>query len=216
MVLGCSLALLAACEEPRPTTVEVRTVPKTQEDPKHPCPPGATQIRRESNGVVTFSCEDGKKSEDPRLPCPTGTTQKRFESKVVPGAVDLWCEDNENELTQGLRREWYPNGQLAKETPYRDGKPEGLVRTWYMDGAREHEAMHRNGKLDGLDRDWHPNGKLKSEIRFEMDRAVGIGKFWDERGRLVKTRNYAKDPLPIPDTEPFFPSLQGRLQNPDR
>lgn len=195
IAIGFLFLTVTGCEDTRPPpSVEVKAVEKGREEPQHPCPPGTTQIRRETNGVVTFSCDDDKKSEDPRLPCPQGTTQKRVEEKVGAGVIQLWCEDG-RELTQGLRREWYPNGQLWKETPYRDGKPEGLVRTWYEDGARESEAMHRDGKIDGVDRRWHPNGKLKAEVHYKADVAVGTGKFWDERGRLVKTRNYAKDPL---------------------
>ncbi len=212
VVLGCLLAALAACEESRPAAVEVRSVPKNLEDPQHPCPPGSTQIRRESNGVVTFSCDEGKRFEDPRLPCPPGTTQKRSDNQYEPGVVELWCEDAE-EVHQGPLREWWPNGQLRYELPYRDGVPEGVSQSWYQDGRINSRRTFRDGKLDGVDRHWHPNGKLRSEVRFEMNRAVGIGKFWDERGRLVKTRNYAKDPLPIPDTDPFFPSLQGKAEN---
>lgn len=210
VVIGGLLVALAACEEARPPTasVEVKAVPKGHEDPQHPCPPGATQMRRESNGVVTFSCDDGKPAEDPRLPCPPGTTQQRRESEFERGVVTLWCEDAD-EVFQGPRRKWWPNGQLRMDMPYRDGVPEGVSQTWYPDGKLECRRPHRDGRLDGLVRCWHPNGKVEHETRFEMDRAVGIGKWWDERGRLVKTRNYAKDPLPIPDTDPF-PIVNGK------
>jgi hypothetical protein len=114
-----------------------------------------------------------KPPDDPRCPCPPGTTQNRS---------------------------WWPNGQLRRDVPYHDGVPEGLVESWYPDGGIECRSPHRDGRLHGIDRCWHSNGKLKSEVRFDMDHAVGIGRFWDDRGRLVKSRDYAKDPLPIPES----------------
>jgi hypothetical protein len=171
-------AALAACEDSRPAP--------------RPAPPTVAEATPAPAPPV-------KPPDDPRCPCPPGTTQRRFESKVVRGALDLWCEDAEGSR-QGMLREFYPNGQLMKETAYRDGLPDGPVRTWYPDGKLESEAAHRGGKLDGLDRRWHPNGKRKAEVRYEADQAVGVGRFWDERGRLVRTRDYGKDPQPTPQS----------------
>jgi MORN repeat protein len=174
IVIACLLAVLAGCEESRPADAK---------------PPGAWVELGPA----------AKAPPDPRLVCPPGTTQQRFESPFEAGAVTLWCED-ERQLTQGPRREWYANGRLASDMPYRDGHPEGVARTWYSDGVLEREAPRRNGKLDGRDRRWHPNGKLKAEVLYKADWAVGIGRFWDERGRLVRTRDYAKNPQPPPDS----------------
>jgi hypothetical protein len=140
-----------------------------------------------------------KPPDDPRCPCPPGTTQRRRESQFKRGAVELWCVDGRG-MREGPNRSWSGEGQLEEDIPYRDGVPEGIAVYWHPNGQIMCKSPHRDGKLHGVDRCWHPNGKLKSEVRFDMDRAVGIGRYWDERGHLVRKRDFAKDPLPIPES----------------
>jgi deoxyribonuclease V len=102
------------------------------------------------------------------------------------------------ELLTGVLFERYPNGVLANETGYKNGKPDGLSRFWYNDGSRMSEVLIEHNHAVGIGREWHQNGVLAEESYFEDGHLVDIRK-WDEHGRFI-VKPPATHPHGVPDT----------------
>jgi deoxyribonuclease V len=88
------------------------------------------------------------------------------------------------ELLTGVLVEHWPNGQLANETGYENGKPHGVSRFWYDDGAPESETTIEHNRAVGVSRGWYRNGQLKEERYFEDGALVDIRE-WDEDGQFI-------------------------------
>lgn len=55
-------------------------------------------------------------------------------------------------------RGWWTSGQLAYESPLKNGMRDGLFRGWYPDGRLWQERMFRHGQLHGFVRQWDEHG----------------------------------------------------------
>ena len=65
-----------------------------------------------------------------------------------------------NGLQEGIRKDYYNNGNLRGEIPFKHGKTEGVVKAYHESGNLKYEATHKNGKSDGIAKGYMPNGKL--------------------------------------------------------
>ncbi len=115
---------------------------------------------------------------------------------------------------EGLALSYHPNGTLAIEAPYRNGKLEGVFRsydvngklhetigymdgveegysiTYYTNGKRKNREMYQRGVLNGMSEDWYENGKLRRQIPYVDGQIHGIVKIYDEMGFLVEDMNF--------------------------
>ena len=88
----------------------------------------------------------------------------------------------------GIAEEYWPNGALASEIPYREGVEHGLTVGWYPNGVKHEETMYEMGCARGLHREFDENGRLRLEQEiggngFQVRRAE-----WDEHGVPVVRR----------------------------
>jgi len=51
----------------------------------------------------------------------------------------------------GIRKSWYPSGQLCEINCYKNGKLHGVVECWYYDGSIEEKSYWEDGIM--IDRD---------------------------------------------------------------
>ena len=81
----------------------------------------------------------------------------------------------------GLRIEWYENGQKKKEGAFTNGQEDGLFLQWYENGQKEFEGTYRPKKLKkSLTRRYKNTGI--SGVGYEMD---GHWTFWYENGQRL-------------------------------
>ena len=59
------------------------------------------------------------------------------------------CENEEDKISGCVEREYYSNGKLELETPYKNDKKEGIKRWYYANGNLEGEIPYKNGKREG-------------------------------------------------------------------
>lgn len=104
-----------------------------------------------------------------------------------------------------IEREYYDNGNIKSETPYKDGVIDGEVREYFENGTLEGIIGYKNGLLhgevklyreDGTLRQRHFNfdNKLSDKIEFfyptgELQQV----QFYDSKERLVDVWSYSKD-----------------------
>ena len=63
----------------------------------------------------------------------------------------------------GLKTEWYENGQKKREETYKDGKPDGLWTWWYENGQKKCEGTYRDGEIISYT-SWNEDGSVKGMI----------------------------------------------------
>lgn len=80
----------------------------------------------------------------------------------------------------------YPNGTLATETTYSEGKRHGSLKRWFRDGTLSFVAQYQQGKQHGVSESYWRNGQLRSRARFEHGIAEGVQEQWYSSGQLFK------------------------------
>jgi antitoxin component YwqK of YwqJK toxin-antitoxin module len=61
----------------------------------------------------------------------------------------------------------------------------GEFRAWHPNGKLAHQSLWKDGKLNGVALFWWPNGQLKTRSFYKNGKNMSI-KYWDERGNLIK------------------------------
>lgn len=112
------------------------------------------------------------------------------------------------DIREGVALSYHPNGKLAVEAPYRNGKLDGVLRSYdengklretvgYLDGEeegfsivyfengrRKSRETYRRGVLNGVSETWDEKGKLRRQIPYENGQVHGVVKFYDEMGNI--------------------------------
>ncbi len=120
------------------------------------------------------------------------------------------------DVREGVSLTYHPNGKLAVEAPYKNGKLEGVFRAFtedgklretigYKDGEEEGFSIHyyENGKkknrerytrgtLNGMSEDWYENGKLRRQIPYENGQIHGVVKLYNEMGQIEEDMNFVR------------------------
>jgi len=74
------------------------------------------------------------------------------------------CSDSGDE--QEVKNEFYPSGELIKETHYKNGKQEGLGTGWHESGKKSYEVLFwNNGKIEGVRKRWYAPQPLTNQYK---------------------------------------------------
>ena len=107
--------------------------------------------------------------------------------------------DNEKTLTKLIH--YYMNGQIRSSTEIKsvdecNPEREGLRMEYYEDGQKRSETNYVNGYKTGVCRVWYPNGILEVEEEYgPYERLNGIRRVWTQKGELIKEEFYEKGVL---------------------
>ncbi len=137
-----------------------------------------------------------------------GFTKAQYKHFEIQDKDTVNIVDN-NDLKQGIWREYWPNGDLKLETSYKDGKKDGLEITWYdHPDCVEQEAFYKDGKHDGSvthyskrcrkdffetykngvkhgpEVEYYNNGYLKAEGVYKNGSLDGYYSVYDRKGRF--------------------------------
>lgn len=82
----------------------------------------------------------------------------------------------------GTEKRFHPNGNIAHEVSYNEGKIHGISRAWHENGVLAFEVPMKDGFMDGTCRYWNEKGELLGS--FEMREGTGISKHWHPNGAL--------------------------------
>ncbi|SHM05682.1 Antitoxin component YwqK of the YwqJK toxin-antitoxin module [Fibrobacter sp. UWB7] len=120
------------------------------------------------------------------------------------------------DIREGVALSYHPNGKLAVEAPYRNGKLDGVFRSfdengklhetigyldgeeegfsiiYYENGKKKSRESYRRGVLNGVSEEWFENGKLRRQIPYENGQIHGVVKFYDEMGLLAEDMNFVR------------------------
>ena len=120
------------------------------------------------------------------------------------------------DVREGVALSYHPNGKLAIEAPYRNGKLDGVFRAfnengtlretigykdgeeegfsirYYENGKRKNREIYHCGVLNGVSEDWDENGKLRRQVPYENGQIHGVVKFYNELGQLQEDMNFVR------------------------
>lgn len=125
----------------------------------------------------------------------------------------------EENLLNGIIKEFLKNGKIKSETSYVNGKKEGVFRE-YHNGKIKSEIYYKDDILDGSYRTYYPtkgtlqeefnyvagekegeqktyysNGKIKSERFYKNNKYHGIHRFYQENGELESEKTWKNGQL---------------------
>ncbi len=90
----------------------------------------------------------------------------------------------------GLRKIYYPTGELQIEETYQNGLFEGPYRTYYKNGKVELEGQYINNAMSGAWKRYYPSGQLMEVVQFENNEENGPFIEYYENGALKAKGNY--------------------------
>ena len=118
------------------------------------------------------------------------------------------------DVREGVSLTYHPNGKLAVEAPYKNGKLNGVFRSYdekgnlretigykdgeeegfsilyYENGKKKSSESYRRGTLNGKSEDWYENGKIRRQIPYENGQIHGVVKIYDEMGLLMEDMDF--------------------------
>lgn len=109
-------------------------------------------------------------------------------SDSIAKTVRIYKDESKQILLKEVQ--YYENGQMKLEGPFKDGERNGQWSYWYADGKLWSQGVYKNGVENGLKTIWHTNGQKYYEGNLKMGNRIGVWKFWGEEGKLVKEIDY--------------------------
>lgn len=92
----------------------------------------------------------------------------------------------------GSSLKFHSNGQLLQEKYFENDLENGIFREYFDNGIKSREATYINGSLEGEAAFYHPNGEVRFAGLYYKDAKNGIWKTYDEGGKLIDERRYTK------------------------
>lgn len=103
-------------------------------------------------------------------------------------------------VREGTSLSYYPNGTLALEIPYKDGKIEGEFKAFYESGKPRQRAFYSADKLSGDYEEFYESGKLRQKTLYVEDKEEGVSEFYYENGKKERQEVYSFGKLDGPVT----------------
>ncbi|SHI38522.1 Antitoxin component YwqK of the YwqJK toxin-antitoxin module [Fibrobacter sp. UWP2] len=99
----------------------------------------------------------------------------------------LYTVRHGTDVREGVSWTYHPNGKLAIEVPYKDGKMDGVFRSYYESGKVWQTIGYRGGIEEGFSTSYYENGKKQSRESYKNGVLDGVSEEYDERG-LVRRK----------------------------
>ncbi len=103
--------------------------------------------------------------------------QKRSETYYMGGEP---CRSSDASVVPD--RDWFENGQIKRESFWKNGVEHGVSSVWDENGQKRLEQTIKDGKLDGLRTEWYENGQLEHESNWESGNEIE-GTYYHENGQ---------------------------------
>jgi antitoxin component YwqK of YwqJK toxin-antitoxin module len=104
----------------------------------------------------------------------------------------------------GMSFEWYPCGNIARETQWKDGLKHGFERVYYTSGVEMYRAIFFYGQKEGTEEWFWANGKHSATCKFEDGLKTGSEINYFSNGIIEKVTHW-KQSKKLGREEVFFP-----------
>ena len=96
----------------------------------------------------------------------------------------LYTVQGGTDIREGIAYSYHPNGKVAVEAPYKNGKLDGVFKSYFENGAKKSKEIYRGGILDGMTEEWDDKGRLRRKLPYMRGQLHGTAKIFDELGGL--------------------------------
>ncbi len=94
-----------------------------------------------------------------------------------------------------IRKEYYPNGVLKQEIPYKNGKMNGLATWYFLNERKMMECTYVNGSIEGKITRWNVGGLIESEDIYKNNLRNGKCISYYDNGKIFIEDEYVNDKL---------------------
>ncbi len=101
---------------------------------------------------------------------------------IMLGSIFLSCNN--------MKREFYPDGQVKSEIPYKNSYRNGEANYYYVNGSKQIMCTYENDRLNGLFKTWYFNGEPERVENYVNDTLHGSALKYFENGKLQMELNY--------------------------
>ena len=153
-----------------------------------------------------------KPAAAPKAPVAAYDTVKSFYEDGSPSRVYTVLKGTD--IREGVSLSYHPNGKIAIEAPYKNGKldgvfksyydngnlwqtigykngiEEGFTTTYFENGAKKSKEVYREGILDGLSEEWDDQGKMRRKLPYVKGQLHGVAKVFDDLGGLKEEMTF--------------------------
>jgi len=95
-----------------------------------------------------------------------------------------------DKLVPTYMTEYFENGQISKEGPFKNGKRNGLWKTYYKTGEIWSEIFYKNGQPDSTTKAYYPNVKIRYQGFYTKGQKSGTWKIFKEDGNIKELKHY--------------------------
>ena len=99
------------------------------------------------------------------------------------------------DVREGVAISYHPNGKIAVEAPYKNGKLDGVFRSYFDNGKVWQTIGYKNGIEEGISTIYFENGVKKSKEVYRGGVLDGMTEEWDDKGRLRRKLPYMRGQL---------------------
>lgn len=96
---------------------------------------------------------------------------------------------NSKGLLEGERFVYYPNGQIAEQSMYKDNKLHGKALWYTEEGVLIKEYIYNMGELHGQAKFYDKSGTMVAEGVYRNDKKHGIWKYYED-GKLSEEKDF--------------------------
>ena len=94
------------------------------------------------------------------------------------------------EIREGMSVSYHPNGKVAIEAPYKNGKLDGEFKSYYESGKPWQTIGYKNGVEEGASIDYYEDGRQKKREIYKDGVLNGESEEWNERGLVWRRIPY--------------------------
>lgn len=94
------------------------------------------------------------------------------------------------DIREGVSLSYHPNGKVAVEAPYKNGKLDGVFKSFYENGNPWQTIGYRDGIEDGISTDYYENGMKKTCEVYKAGVLDGMSEQFNERGLVWRKIPY--------------------------
>jgi antitoxin component YwqK of YwqJK toxin-antitoxin module len=154
----------------------------------------ATKLFNENDNTaqVTFLASNGKVISEGQMRGKNYIGTWKYYQKSSKNIMTIESYNDKGEL-DGDRIVYYPNGQIAEQQNYLNGKPEGESMIYSTKNVLLKSFFYLNGELHGPAKFYNPKGELLSEGHYKRGKKDGVWKYF-ENGKLIKEEDFTYIP----------------------
>ncbi|MDR0603536.1 MAG: toxin-antitoxin system YwqK family antitoxin [Bacteroidales bacterium] len=89
-----------------------------------------------------------------------------------------------------VEKNYYENGKVESEIPYKNGKMNGVAVWYYLHGQRSLEITYKDGAKDGTMTRFYRNGQKETVEQYKNDTLHGLSLKFNEKGSLTLECGY--------------------------